>query len=129
MDWDPIIDGLRVSGIGMGMVALVLVILAVVVRTTSWVDSFTQRRAAESNEQAAEVDQTGGNSPAVDDGAMRAAVIGVALALADSNRSGTPNATDAQGALGFSTAGAWLNEGRARQRINRGSSRNVGSWR
>ncbi len=129
MDWDPIIDGLQVSGIGMGMVALVLVVLAAVVRATSWADEAVQRRAASRDEVASGGSVSEEALPNKDDDAMRAAVIGVALALAESGASRASEVPIASQSSEVSTAGAWLSEGRARQRLGRGSSRNVGVWR
>lgn len=133
MDWNPILDGLMVSGIGMGMVAIVLIILAIFIRVASWADTAVQRRSADAvSPSVDEVDsaEDGASADSSDkDGAMRAAVIGVALALAESEEmsSLTQGSSGIQSTVAVSSAGAWLEDGRARQRGNRNARRSVWS--
>ena len=156
MDWNPIVDGLRVSGIGMGMVAIVLIILAIFIRVASWADATVQKRSADTTSvsidefqpvpyehTARSADTTsvsidelesvedGESTDSSDkDGATRAAAIGVALALAESENmsSLTQGASRIQSTVAASSAGAWLEDGRARQRGgNRNARRSVWS--
>lgn len=132
MDWNPILDGLMVSGIGMGMVAIVLIILAIFIRVASWADTAVQKRSADiasPNVDEMESVEEGESADSSDkDGAMRAAVIGVALALAESEEmsSLTQGSSRMQSTVAVSSA-AWLEDGRARQRGNRNARRSVWS--
>ena len=53
MNFEPIFDGLQVSGIGMGMTTVVLIILALSVRIMSWSDAYLRRREEAAKETAA----------------------------------------------------------------------------
>lgn len=133
MDWNPILDGLMVSGIGMGMVAIVLVILAIFIRVASWADTAVQKRSADTaspNVDEVESVEEGESADSSDkDGAMRAAVIGVALALAESDEmsSLSQGSSRMQSTVAVSSTGGWLEDGRARQRGNRNARRSVWS--
>ncbi|MXZ02543.1 MAG: hypothetical protein F4Y88_02380 [Chloroflexi bacterium] len=126
MDFGPIYDGLQVSGIGMGMTSVVLIILAVSVRLMAFTDAYLRKRetAKEASENETS-DQPASEQIVVDEsssGPARAAAIAVAIAL--SRRS---QETDVSGETRIadnatnSTYDAWLTEGRARQRAKQGS--------
>ena len=125
MDIQPIIDGLQVSGIGMGMTSVVLVILAVSVRVVSWADAALRRREAQS--EADELQQSNASvvpetTPKADvpDPRARAAAIAVALALAQQSQEHGDLVSQTQTPASTSAVhDAWLNEGRARQRARR----------
>lgn len=133
MDWNPILDGLMVSGIGMGMVAIVLIILAIFIRVASWADTAVQKRSADTaspNVDEMESVEEGESADSSDkDGALRAAVIGVALALAESDGMSSlyQGSSRMQSTVAVSSAGGWLEDGRARQRGNRNARRSVWS--
>ena len=136
METEPIINGLQVSGIGMGMTSVVLIILALSVRGMAWIDAYMRRREAaqsatvdhapvlseESVTELAEQPQT--------DGAERAAAIAVAISLAQRANSTAQTSQSAdQQARANSTYDAWLTEGRARQRAGRGVAQTSKGWR
>ena len=118
------------------MTSAVLVILALSVRGMALFDAYSKRRAA------AKIASDGIESETPDDselstaddpddsGAARAAAIAVAIAL--SQRAETTamasNATAKSIEVGISFD-AWLTEGRARQRSNRGVARVSKAWK
>ena len=136
MDFEPIVDGLYVSGIGMGMTSAVLVILALSVRGMALFDAYSNRRAA------AKIASDGIESETPDDpessttgdpdesGAARAAAIAVAIVLSQRAES---NALESHPAPSDFHVGrsydAWLTEGRARQRSNRDVARVGKAWK
>ena len=128
LDIEPIIDGLQVSGIGMGMTTAVLIILALSVRAVSWADAVIRRREAEraANKEVASETAEISEAPTLQDdkdGPARAAAIAVALAL--SQREHEDLAADQQTAEGVPANAAhdtWLAEGRARQHARHGGT-------
>ncbi len=136
MDFEPIIDGLYVSGIGMGMTSAVLVILALSVRGMALFDAYSNRRAAAkiaSDEIESEADNDSESANAggpAESGAARAAAIAVAIAL--SQRSESTTVATHQSPSGVHVAHSydtWLTEGRARQRSNRDVARVSKAWK
>ena len=136
MDIEPIIDGLYVSGIGMGMTSAVLIILALSVRSMALIDAYSKRRAAAkiaSDEAEPEPTDDSGSVTANDsaeNGASRAAAIAVAIALSQRTES-TANTSHlaSSGPDAGKSYDAWLTEGRARQRSNRGLARVGKAWK
>ena len=135
MDFETIIDGLYVSGIGMGMTSAVLVILALSVRGMALFDAYSKRRAAAkiaSEDIESETLDDPESSTAGDDesAAARAAAIAVAIALSQRAES---NALESHPAPSDFHVGrsydAWLTEGRARQRSNRDAARVGKAWK
>lgn len=130
MDVQPIIDGLQVSGIGMGMTSVVLVVLALSIRAVSWLDNIIERRRTErAHHQETSKNLTDGalldtssEDVAPSDSVARAAAIAVALEL--SIRSSEPAAVSESSIHMPSTntpSDSWLTEGRARQRSRHGT--------
>ena len=131
MNIDPIVDGLQVSAVGMGMTSVVLVLLALSVRAMAWFDDYMRRReaavaAAESHVAAGDADaevaaDDGAAASLSPDGAARAAAIAVALALARRSAvaAGQPSSSPAQPAPTVASD-SWLSEGRARLRAGQG---------
>ena len=127
MDFEPIYDGLRVSGIGMGMTSVVLIVLALSVRLMALADAYLRKREAAAKEASTteSSDQSVAEENAVDEtssGAARAAAIAVAIVL--SKRSTEIDVSGEMRIAGNatnSTYDAWLTEGRARQRSKQGS--------
>ena len=136
MDIEPIIDGLYVSGIGMGMTSAVLVILALSVRGMALFDAYSKRRAA------AKIASDGIESETPDDpessttgdpdesGAARAAAIAVAIALSQRAESTAVASNETAKSIEVGKSfDAWLTEGRARQRSNRDAARVGKAWK
>ncbi len=136
MDWDPIVDGLQVSGVGMGMTTVVLIVLALSVRTISWIDSVLTRR--EQQGVTLDVDsEIRGIDRAVatkESGAVRSqhakvAAIAVALALAEQTQRSQRAKPTAAAISPTVASDAWLAEGRARQRAKHTSNGTGPAWR
>ena len=136
MDFEPIVDGLYVSGIGMGMTSAVLVILALSVRGMALFDAYSKRRAA------AKIASDGIESETPDDpessttgdpdesGAAHAAAIAVAIALSQRAESTTVATHPSLSGIDVGHSyDAWLTEGRARQRSNRDVARVGKAWK
>ncbi|MXX92102.1 MAG: hypothetical protein F4Y63_01445 [Chloroflexi bacterium] len=127
MDFGPIYDGLQVSGIGMGMTSVVLIILAVSVRLMAFTDAYLRKREATAKEASENEtsDQPASEQILVDEsssGPARAAAIAVAIALSRrSQEIHVSGETRIAGNATNSTYDAWLTEGRARQRAKQGS--------
>lgn len=118
------------------MTSVVLIILALSVRSMAWFDAYMRRREAE---QKATVDPTPvwseesvtelPEQPQMD-GAERAAAIAVAISLAQrTNSTAQTSQSDDQQSTTNSTYDAWLTEGRARQRAGRGVAQTSKGWR
>ena len=127
MDFEPIYDGLQVSGIGMGMTSVVLIILAVSIRLMALTDAYLRKREASVKEasKSESPHQPASEQISVEEsssGAARAVAIAVAIALSRrSAETAVSGETRIAGNAANSTYDAWLAEGRARQRATQGS--------
>ncbi len=136
MEFEPIIDGLYVSGIGMGMTSAVLVILALSVRGMALFDAYSKRRAAAKiagddldTEPPADPESSTADDPD-ESGAARAAAIAVAIALSQRTESTALESHPAPSDFHVGRSyDAWLTEGRARQRSNRDAARVGKAWK
>jgi Na+-transporting methylmalonyl-CoA/oxaloacetate decarboxylase gamma subunit len=127
-DWDTMRDGLQVSLVGMSIVSVVLVLLAGSIKALERLDVVlpVDRPAADTPPRSAAParrPQPAAAAPARDDADARAAaVIGLALALAESESS---RRVPTRPARAVST-GAWLQSGRARTMQSAGQARSRG---
>ena len=126
LDIEPIVDGLQVSAIGMGMTSVVLVILALSVRGMAWFDARIREREqrekaeAQLDSETSEIPESELQTAESDEGARRAAAIAVAIALSRRASDSVNGSSSMEASLPSRTYDTWLTEGRARQRANRG---------
>ncbi len=118
------------------MVTAVLVLLALMVRGISWADIALQRRVEASSRDHNDSDESTSTlelqaaESDVDHQPARVAAIAVALALAESEHAAAsaPKSLAKLSAGYQPSEGAWVNQGRARQRDSRASHRIAGNW-
>ena len=120
----------------MGMTTVVLIVLALSVRGMSWIDAYLNRREKDQREQTVvETPVTEGSSakipePPETDGAMRAAAIAVAIALARRPKEQSQfSAQQSAHVANVTPTDSWLTEGRARQRGKQGVAQGSNRWR
>lgn len=123
MDWTTIVDGLYVSGLGMGMVMAVLLLLAITVWLVSRADraiEARQRAREQVEEPASSMEEVA--APAVDENLANVAVIAVAIALAEvAERRDTMREASSPVDSAAVPANDWLTQGRTRQWSRQGS--------
>ncbi len=120
----------------MGMTSVVLIILALSVRSMAWLDAYLKRREAQNSEssdeeptQSIDTAPESAELPSAD-GAARAAAIAVGLSLSQRAKEEARTTTlAAQTPLTGATYDSWLTEGRSRQRSNSGAAQGSRGWR
>ena len=117
------------------MTSAVLIILALSVRSMALIDAYSKRRAAKIASDEAEPEPTDDSrsvtaNDSAENGASRAAAIAVAIALSQRAESAANTSHLASsGPDAGKSYDAWLTEGRARQRSNRGLARVGKAWK
>lgn len=116
LDWTTIVDGLYVSGLGMGMVMAVLVLLAITVWLVSRADrAIDARQRKQEQVDAPEVAIDEVATPAGDENLANVAVIAVAIALAEAAEQDAMRDVGPAIDVAAVPANDWLTQGRTRQ--------------
>ena len=115
-NWNTLAEGLTVTGVGMGFVAVVLVVLQLTIAFLGWTDR-SEHGSSQSEDEAESIQNSPSATPTKSNSEI-AAAIGVGLALANRQNSGVSRLVETS----LAHAPLWVQAGRARLMATRNRS-------